>query len=219
MIFRFGTALQSVAFLALFVLSVIVAFISCAVGTFIFTASAFRFLTDFEIPVALSLCSFALILACVSLFAISRRRYPDRISFRVAIGGVTTAILLTAGMSAHRAYQIASEWPKPSRDGQFYLLAGTRPRQNSQCASCVVLTVTSKSGETLWDYPTGASNVQRWDAEWDASNNIWLYSSDIGLYRFDRTPTSWSPPVAAHKRDTDSPQPPSELRGPGGRPI
>ncbi len=51
---------------------------------------------------------------------------------------------------------------------------------------CVAFEIRDAAGKPLHREETGASDRMRWEFQWDDRDRLWMYSGDIGTYRWER---------------------------------
>jgi hypothetical protein len=51
---------------------------------------------------------------------------------------------------------------------------------------CVAFEIRDATGTLRHREQTGASDVMRWEFEWDDRDRLWMYSGDIGIFRWER---------------------------------
>jgi hypothetical protein len=75
-----------------------------------------------------------------------------------------------------------------SPDKKYTLITSINQNKSDQtkylCVTFKIIDVSS--GKCIFYEQTGASDNMKWKMEWDGTNRVWLNSSDIGLYYWEK---------------------------------
>jgi hypothetical protein len=131
-----------------------------------------------------------------------------------------TVVACCVALAVTGCKKSASSSPVASPDGKFVLVASiNRSKANMLTYLCVVLDIRDSNGASLQTIQTGASDRLKWKVAWDRNNRIWLDSSDIGVYCWEKSRSGrWQELDFQYgekkKKKKDRPQPPAGIRRP-----